>query len=359
MSLLFKIKQKLPTLEVEALHRLFLATVQYHVSDISVKEAHASFSACYKFDTEFTAASYRIWTGSRYTMVNIKYFVLWLSQHPRTPFRKSMEVAKAYGVSRMDALMIRSHLDLSKVKSVDSSIISVAEMRKALSYFDTILPDLVLALQKQVGKNCQWLRRSTNMTINDMVSDILGDVIPVYYRLVPTTKKPDHILNHMYAAVSSRVKNYLNMHSSTKRKRSIAVYHSDGSVDYTYLESNETHMTAHRGQDDGGSLYEGVLAIDENEEQRSLDTERELSIRSLIRKAPSKCRSLYKLVFGKPVLDFDRYLETNRLAKREMTTTEWILSVPFHKFVRVYSEFANMPEEGIHNSLAQLKGEVF
>lgn len=76
------------------------------------------------------------------------------------------------------------------------------------------MPDLLKALQQQVGKNCQWLRRSTNMTINDMVSDILGDVIPVYYRLVPTHKTEDHIRNHMYAAVSGRVKNYLNMHSS-------------------------------------------------------------------------------------------------------------------------------------------------
>jgi hypothetical protein len=356
MSLLFKIKQKLPKIEVEQLHRLFAATIIYHASDMGVKEANASFKACYDFDAEFSAATYRLWSCSRYTMVNLKYFVMWLAKHPRTTLKKSIDVAAQYGVKKMDALMIRNHLVLTRISIVDESLISVSAMHDALALFNRLVPDLIKALQQQVGKNCQWLRRSTNMTVDDMVSDILGDVIPAYYSLVPTTRSEDHIRNHMYAAVSGRVKNYLNMHSSIKRKRSQAIKHRDGSVDYEYLECNEAHLNS---SGDTGSVIQDVMAVDENSDRLAELTDREISIRSLIKRAPARCKTLYRLVFGKSAPRFEQYLESNKLSKPDMSTTDWILSVPFHKFVKAYSDFANVPEEGIHSSLAKLKCEVF
>lgn len=120
------------------LHKLFSATVLCHTSDIGVKEANASFKECYDFDAEFSAASFRLWTCSRYTMINIKYFVLWLAQHPRTTFRKSIEIAASYGVSKMDAIMIRSHLDLTRVRYIDPELITVVAQKKALAFFDKL-----------------------------------------------------------------------------------------------------------------------------------------------------------------------------------------------------------------------------
>lgn len=359
MSLVTTIKNKLVNITNAKLHSIFACTVQYNCSGYkTIKQANAAFSSCYDFDGEFTASAYRMWSETKYTMVNLKFFVLWLKNNRSCRTSTLFKTADVYGVSKADALLIQELVDLQSIPTPASDY-SKEAMDKALSDMQPIMDLVIVALRKSVNKSCQWIMRSSNVTSHDIVSDILGEIVSIYYSILPTTMTEQHLKMYMYSAVSSRVNNYLNRASAGKRKRSIQIVHKDGSVDYEYIERNEAQMSS-RMEDDDTCFLEDFLAEDVSDCRKLTEFEHMRTKQKLLRTAGTKGRNtLYRLLFGEHLPEFYQFLIKHRYTRSQnMTCCDWILSVPFHKFVTAYSEFANVSEKDISNGISRLKSEV-
>ena len=359
MSLVTKIKNKLVNITNAKLHSIFACTVLYNCSGYpTIKQANAAFANCYEFDGEFTASAYRMWSETKYTMVNLRFFVLWLKDNKKCRTTTLFKAADLYGVSKADALLVQELVDVRLVPKTDGDY-SRQAMDKALTDMQRVMDLVIVALRKSVNKSCQWIMRSSNVTSHDIVSDILGEIVSIYYSILPTTMSEQHIQMYMYSAVSSRVNNYLNRASAGKRKRSIQIVHKDGSVDYEYIERNETQLSSNM-EDDDLCFLEDFLAEDVSDCRKLSEFEHLRTKQKLLRTSGSKNNNyLYRLLFGEHLPEFYQFLIKRRYTRSQhMTCCDWILSVPFHKFVTAYSEFANVSEKDISNGISRLKSEV-
>jgi hypothetical protein len=102
MSLLTSIRKKLPNVTVKQQHDLFLTTVKYHCGTYgsSLKLIHKMIGDCYNFDDGLTPAAFRLWSRTKYVMVNLKFFTLWWAKRGRLSVSQIDDAAKRYGVKK-------------------------------------------------------------------------------------------------------------------------------------------------------------------------------------------------------------------------------------------------------------------
>lgn len=364
MSLLTAIRKKLPNVTVEQQHALFITTVKYHCGSYgdSLKLTHKMIEKCYAFDAELTPAAFRLWSRTKYVMVNLKFFTLWWANRNRLTLAQINEAAKRYGVKKCDAYIINDLMRRDDIEKVDDSLTSIDAVNGYLETLKEITPQIAVAVKRTATNKCRWICKSSSITVDDIVADLLGELVCVYYADLPNNKCREHVELRMFKAVGSRVANYQDRASAGKRKRSVQIRHKDGSVDYEYVERNETQMCSNQmaNTDSDTPFSIDALAEDQAGVETLHDYEFQRSKEKVLRttKASSKKGILYRLLFGEHNDSFYDYLRNSRITRSLKSCCEWIAGVPLSRFVSVFSEFAGVKEQAVVRSIAQLRAQV-
>lgn len=364
MSLLTSIRKKLPNVTVKQQHDLFLTTVKYHCGTYgsSLKLIHKMIGDCYNFDDGLTPAAFRLWSRTKYVMVNLKFFTLWWAKRGRLSVSQIDDAAKRYGVKKCDAYLINDLLSKDDIEKIDDSLTSIEAVNGYLETLKDITPQVAVAVKRTAAHKCRWICKSSSTTIDDIVADILGELVCVYYADLPNNKCREHVELRMFKSVGSRVANYLDKASAGKRKRSVQIKHKDGSVDYEYVERNETQMCSSQmaNTDSDTPFSIDALAEDQAGVETLSDYEFQRSKEKVLRttKPTSKKGILYRLLFGEHNDSFYDYLRNSRITRSLKSCCEWIAGVPLSRFVSVFSTFAGVNEQSVVRSIAQLRAQV-
>lgn len=167
--------------------------------------------------------------GSKYLSLSMKLFVLRLGKLKSITLDDIKDLAAEYQIFVSDAKRIYrlwvSDRDFRRSVKVRSRLIDKDSPQWSEEQLDEVFSLMYPKLQRHakylVQQKLRFVVRSTNMTYEDIINDLMTHVWARYFQVVPTVKEPQHLLNSLKKAITNEVNNLCDKYSTQKNGRLI------------------------------------------------------------------------------------------------------------------------------------------
>lgn len=288
-----------------------------------------------------------------YTNLNIKLFTLRLVKG-RESF---LDLKDEFSIHRNDSICIKSLLEntpwfrsmLKKLASsinVDHDHLNVSGVNKT---FNSVYPPVYKYIKHLVYKKLRFVSKSTNTSLEDFHSSVIGKVVQSYHSMIPVHNTDEYIVNYLKQVAHNYIINLIKMHTTQKRGRLVSV----GSG-YSLLCVSQNQFTPILNED--GEEISGIDGVDESNERLELT----FSVSEVLDKfkASTKKYRFITILLGSEDNEFSHWLRNKKLCKPSEDNVDLQMNIPALQFNKYVADFLDVAYDKVERFLNQLKQDL-
>jgi len=227
--------------------------------------------------------------------------------------------------------------------------------------FHLVYEQVIKYVKAITYRKLRFIAKSTNVELSDIHSELLFKVVQSYYKMYPTDKPFNHVVNYLCRVVHNHAMNFISSSTSLKRGRlvNLGLGTKEDIFALTVVSENQLNTNVCDGEEIGYDQMAGTNPI--------LQFELEFSVSQLLDKYKSKTKKyrMLTLLMGTPDNQFVEWLRARKHLKAQESNTDLQIREPDRyrelviSFLGVSRKGANVFLLGIGNKLGYNVGESY
>lgn len=345
----------------DSFYAIYAHTLSYLTRGIGYSEYQERLKPFCK-TKQFSAKGFRLMLHtSEYFSLVVKLYCLRLGKRNRITQDHAKEYAREYEMFRDDARWIyrfwkeqrrfRSRLKAAAAPFDESSHLNLAVLRSALNQVTT--PVLKFA-KSYTYRKLRFICKSQNEDFSAMHAELTIKMVSAYYKLMPCTMEPLHVINYLKRSVSNAGVNIIGANTSLKAGRLVNNDATGKTRDsFSLLVVSENQLKLAAGEDP--IAYDELAGHDPMEQ---VETEHTVSqIMSTVKKGGKKHRFL-TILMGIDDSEFTEWLRHRNYCNDKESNSDLQMRIDPTRFNILLGRFLKVDSAKVTTFLGRLRSSL-
>jgi hypothetical protein len=317
-------------------------------------------------ETSISAKSFRLLLlKNKFNSLSVKLFLLELSKPKKVAsIQQAVEVSAQYGLSKRDVLncyytwrnssRFRARLKRA-IKSVSGKNTSEHGIEK--EFIEDVYPSVIKYVKFLTYKKLRFLVKANNLDFVDFHNDILIKTLQAYYKLVPTEKSLEYVINYLKRVAHNHVINLISLNTTKKRGRMVCTginKNNERSFSLLAVSENQIRMADDSGEENSFSIQ------NQGSDSFTEKVINEICVTAILDKYKLRPKKYRLLLILSGIVDeqFTQWLRKNKYCSAKEDNSELQDRLDPHDFRKLLSLFLNVDENKVNVFLLGLSNSL-